>query len=266
MRKKDACVFACLSFSALFLTKQLAFSSQVPQTYAQELSATDIAFSIPVSVPVQEGDLICVEKEGFKPCTNIYDSALYGVVTASPAAFMGNTPTESSVLLVTKGKAFARVSTQNGKIAAGDLLTSSKVAGVGQKADRNGFVLGTALEAFDAEDPNATGTVATTISIHNATAFSDEKNNLLETIKQALASPTITPLASLRYVLAFTITLISFTLGFVYFGRVTKAGVEAVGRNPLASRMIQLTVMFQLILTAVIMLSGLVIAYLILSL
>ncbi|KKU82490.1 MAG: hypothetical protein UY11_C0046G0010, partial [Candidatus Amesbacteria bacterium GW2011_GWC2_47_8] len=41
---------------------------------------------------------------------------------------------------------------------------------------------------------------------------------------------------------------------------------EAVGRNPLAGRLIQLSVVLNLLLTALIMGSGLVIAYLILVL
>ena len=92
------------------------------------------------------------------------------------------------------------------------------------------------------------------------------KGNLLETVRQALLSPTLTPLASLRYVLASIMAVGAFILGFWYFGRVAKTGVEAIGRNPLAGRTIQLGVILNLLLTGVIMASGLVVAYLILVL
>jgi len=62
------------------------------------------------------------------------------------------------------------------------------------------------------------------------------------------------------------IVLISFTIGFVYFGRVTTRGVEALGRNPLASRTIQLNLALNLAFMIVIILVGLGIGYLILIL
>jgi hypothetical protein len=71
-------------------------------------------------------------------------------------------------------------------------------------------------------------------------------------------------LASLRYLLAIIVAVMAFGLGFVYFGRVAKGGVEALGRNPLAGRAIQLSVLMNLILTVAIMVGGLVLAYIIL--
>jgi F0F1-type ATP synthase membrane subunit c/vacuolar-type H+-ATPase subunit K len=52
----------------------------------------------------------------------------------------------------------------------------------------------------------------------------------------------------------------------IYFGKASRAGIEAVGRNPLAKRVIQLTVVMNIVLTIVIVLVGLAIAYLILIL
>jgi F0F1-type ATP synthase membrane subunit c/vacuolar-type H+-ATPase subunit K len=60
--------------------------------------------------------------------------------------------------------------------------------------------------------------------------------------------------------------IISFTLGMIYFGRASRTGIEAVGRNPLAKRVIQLTIFLNIVLTIVIVMVGLAIAYLILIL
>ena len=60
--------------------------------------------------------------------------------------------------------------------------------------------------------------------------------------------------------------LIAFTLGMIYFGRSSRAGIEAIGRNPLAKRVIQFTVFMNIVLTIVIVIVGLAIAYLILIL
>lgn len=237
------------------------------QTAHAQIDASSLAVAVPLQENLEPGSIICISQNNYKACNTAFDSGMYGVVTATPAAALAPDVLEDKTkLVVSKGKTAVRVSTLNGKIAAGDLITSSPTAGVGQRANQNGYVLGVALEPFDADDPTAVGTIVTSINVSQTTSFTDTRNNLLYVLKQALASPTLTPLASLRYVLAFSIALIAFVLGFIYFGRVTKAGVEAIGRNPLAGRMIEATVVFHILLTIAIVLVGLGIAYLILIL
>jgi F0F1-type ATP synthase membrane subunit c/vacuolar-type H+-ATPase subunit K len=167
-------------------------------------------------------------------------------------------------LAVQSGDAIVRVSTVNGAIEVGDLITSSEMPGVGQKATVNGFVLGLALEAYGSTDPNDIGEILVSLNIHPSSSFVGSRTNLVANIRQALSSPVVAPLDSFRYLLAFIIAIISFALGFVYFGRVVRTGVEAIGRNPLASRMIQVTVLINIVITIVIVLTGLVVALLIL--
>jgi hypothetical protein len=102
------------------------------------------------------------------------------------------------------------------------------------------------------------------INIHPSSSFVGSRSNLVANIRQALSSPIVSPLDSLRYLLAFIIAIISFALGFIYFGRVVRTGVEAIGRNPLASRIIQATIFVNILITIVIVLTGLAIAVLIL--
>ncbi len=108
------------------------------------------------------------------------------------------------------------------------------------------------------------GKISLAIDIKPAIIATSSRNNLIESLRQALLAPTLTPLASLRYLLAILIAVSAFVLGFVYFGRVARQGVESLGRNPLASRTIQLNVIINLILTVVIMAGGLILAYVIL--
>ncbi len=244
----------------------IKLTNNIPRAQAQ-ISSSDLAVSIPINQTLPEGSVVCINQAGFKACDIGFDAGMYGVVTSTPAAALIPAVTlQNTQLVVNRGKTVVRVSTQNGKIAAGDLLTSSSTAGVAQRANQNGYVLGVALEPYDSANPKTVGTIIASINVFQTTSFTDVKNNLIYVIKQALASPTLTPLASLRYVLAFTIALVAFVLGFMYFGRVTKAGVEAIGRNPLAGRMIEFTVIFHIALTAIIVLVGLAIAYLILIL
>ena len=190
-------------------------------------------------------------------CNMAYDGNIYGVYVAEPALALENLSLTDAKTVATSGKAYVRVSDANGQVKKGDYVTSSDKEGVGQKATKSGYVMGTALE--DAEVGESKVLVA--IAAKQAFVTLSTKGNLLETIKDAILSPTLTPLASLRYILAAIMASAAFILGFWYFGRVAKSGVEAVGRNPLAGRLIQFSVILNLILTALIMGSGLVIAY-----
>ena len=172
----------------------------------------------------------------------------------------------SARLVMQKGDVLVRVSSQNGNIEVGDLVTTSTVPGVAKKATSNGFILGLALEAYASDDSETTGNILVSINIHPTSSFVGDRANLVANIRQALSAPVIAPLASLRYLLAFIIAILAFALGFLYFGRVVKSGVEAVGRNPLASRVIQITVIINILITLVIVVTGLAIALLILIL
>lgn len=271
-------------FTALFLAAR--FTSQLHPLQAQtttntattsgtnsDVTSSDIAISVPISDNADSADLICNGAKGYQKCDLPYSNDMFGVLTAVPAGAMdiGNADAASTSagvnkLLVSRGKTLVRVTAANGPIKTGDLVTSSTVPGVAQLAKENGFVLGEALEDYNPSDPKQVQIIAVSLGIRSVTIFSDSRNNLLKFVKQALSAPTLTPLASLRYVLAFTITVISFTLGFVYFGRTSKTGIEAIGRNPLAGRLIEATVVVHILLTIAIVGSGIFIAYIILIL
>ena len=253
-----------LMIGLFFICGEVFFIKTAPIVHA-DFSATEIAGPITTTSSTNDGTVMCSSQKGYVPCTKAYDSSMYGVITATPAAEI-TTNLAGDKLVVSHGTALVRVSTANGKIKIGDFLTSSTVLGVAQFAARNGYVLGTALEAYDSPNKTQVGTIFVSLDIFPMTSVADSRNNLLETIKEALQSPTLTPLASLRYILAFAIALIAFTLGFVYFGRVSKAGVEAIGRNPLAGKLIEFTVVVHIILTIAIVIVGLVVSYLILVL
>lgn len=226
----------------------------------------DVSSGVAVSVvvtgdQVEDGQIICSTSEGNELCNLDYDSTILGVVSTDPATFIENKALEGSFPMFTSGKVFVRVNNDNGNINVGDFITSSKTPGVGQKATRSGYVVGSALQTYDG---SGEGKILASIGIRPAIVTEGIRGNLLETLRDGLASVYLTPLNALRYILAMIVTIVAFTLGFMYFGRVAKTGVEAVGRNPLASRAIHLSVVFNVVLTVVIMGAGLALAYLIL--
>lgn len=248
---------ACLLVIVLFFLLSLNIA------HAQ-VDSLGVAIPVVPTEEVQNGDIICSHEGGLDLCRQDYDQSMYGVIVESPPVSLESSDLPEAPLAVQSGDVIVRVSTSNGPISAGDLITTSQNPGVGMRASVNGFVLGIALEDYQVEDEAVIGEILVSLNVHPTSSFVGSRSNLVANIRQALSSPIVSPLDSLRYLLAFIIAIISFALGFIYFGRVVRTGVEAIGRNPLASRMIQATVLVNIVITIVIVLTGLAVALLIL--
>lgn len=244
------------------LTLLITSACFVPIVKAQ-LTSSDIATSAVMIENVENGDIVCTVEGGNKKCDLSYNPSMYGVVTATPAAAIVDESLEGSRLVVTKGVAEVKVSSINGAINEGDFITSSQIPGVGMKATLGGYFLGVALEGYSSETP---GIIQVMVNIHPAAASSNVRGNLVQLLRQGTSVPLFNPLDSFRYLLAILIVLISFSLGLIYFGRASTKGLEAIGRNPLARRVIQLTILLNVSLTLIIIGVGIGIAYLILIL
>lgn len=255
--------YTAFILSALFLIAAGLFPIS---TYAQNQSVGTAVSILIIDKNVKDGNIIAATPKGYGMTATAYDSNMYGVYTESPAIFLQNTADTQTKPVTTSGKAKVLVSSIGGNIKKNDFITTSTISGVGQKATRNGMVLGTALEDYSNSNQNASGQILVAISPHFNASFADNKTNVLEVLRNASDPTTLTQATSLRYVLAAGIVLISFAIGFIYFGRVTSSGVEALGRNPLASRMIQLNLILNLVLMVVIIGVGLGIGYMILIL
>ncbi len=237
-----------------------------PLAYAQNTSAgTAVSISI-IDKNAKDGSIIISTPKGFGLSSATYDTNMYGVLTQSPAVYLQNSSDTTLKPVTSSGKVYVLVSSINGNIKKNDFITTSTIAGVGQKATRNGMVLGTALEDYSNSNQKITAKILVAVNPHFNASFADTKTNVLEVLRNASDPTTLTQATSLRYVVAAGIVLVAFAIGFIYFGRVTSSGVEALGRNPLASRTIQLSLVFNLVLMIVVILVGLGIGYMILIL
>ncbi len=251
-------IFKAALITAILLSANIEVKAQ---------ATSGIAFNITIAdSEAKESDIICGSADGFIRCKSEYDPQIHGVVTENPAVSLEAAADEETRLIVTSGIAKVRVSANNGNISKGSLITSSNTSGVGQLASRNGYVLGTAIDEFSSDNQEDTSLINVAINIHPAAGLAGPRSDLLQVLRQGLQAPLFEPLASLRYILAAAIILMAFTLGFIYFGRVARTGVEAIGRNPLASRIIQFSVILHILITIVIILAGLGMAYLVLIL
>ncbi len=230
-------------------------------------STYDFAISVPIlDSSVEEGSILSYVDGEYILSIEAYDNNIFGIVSHNPALYLEDRNLETYVLVGSKGEMDVRVSTKNGEITKGDYLTSSEIPGVAQKADKSGRVLGIALDDYSSSDPNEIGLIVTYVDIKAHLKQESLTENLLTVISDGLSSAFLTPLASLRYIMALIVTAITFAIAFLSFSRLTSRGVEALGRNPLAGSSIKSVIIFNFILTFIIIASGLAIAYLILVL
>lgn len=255
-------------FSFMAMAFSFCFLAGTNVIYA---TSSDISSGIAVSLPVQgsnvrDGSIVTSTNKGYFLAKQPYDPAIYGVVSLSPAVSFEKSP-NSYYPVISSGKAYVMVSSENGAIKTGDFITSSKIPGVGMLASQDGYILGTALEDYTSSNPRATGSILVAINPRYTTAVSygSKGVNLLLNIRSAASSPFLSPLTSLRYLLAVAVTAGSFLFGFLHFGRFGKTGIEALGRNPYKAKVISFGIAANIFFTFVFIVSGLFLAYIILT-
>ena len=205
-----------------------------------------IGFTVKVeNADVVDGDIVSFSDNTYRLSTAAHDTNMLGVVSMNPAITVG-TVSSDGVPVVSSGHAYVRVSTVNGAIKSGDLITTSIIPGIGTKSEGFGQILGIALADFTDGDPERIGKIPVSVNVRTHTPFTQF---------------TSSPFDAIRYILAFIIAAGSIIIGFVYFGKVARIGVEALGRNPLAGRLIEFGVFLNLFLTLGIIAIGIIIAY-----
>lgn len=239
-----------LALSSLPLLAQTDKVSDVSQPIP---STAEVGEGIGIPVPVadddvEEGDIISFSSGAYRLSDQPYDSAMFGVVSLDPALSIGSAPKEGEVPVMSNGRARVRVSSINGIIRSGDYVTTSLIPGIGAKGDGFGYVVGIALEDWGDSNQEHIGTIALALNIHPVTP---------------LTRIAAKPLETLRYLLAFIVAASAIIAGLIYFGKVARSGVEALGRNPLAARTIEFGIFLNLALTVGIIIIGLTISYLI---
>jgi len=105
---------------------------------------------------LEAGDVVKIssfeEDKPFIAKTNTsYEKTLLGVVSTDPYDIFGDVylDRDNAKPIALAGRVPTKVSTENGPIRIGDLLTSSRTAGVAMKATEPGLIIGMALENFD---------------------------------------------------------------------------------------------------------------------
>lgn len=259
------CFFFCFVFTVFLVPVGQTFA-QTAQEAAEGLGSLGIARIIEVAdKDVKDGSIISSPdgEKGAKLTAIAYDPQVIGVV-ARDAAILIETKSEG-VPVISTGAVYVLVSAKNGAIKKGDLLTSSTIPGVAVKADKDGYVIGTALEDAD-PDPNQVDKIAADINLHYFNSKPTFPGTLSDIFKIVLLPTRDGPTAIFKYIVAALVVIASIVLGFMSFGRTAAKGVEALGRNPAASKIIHLGIIFNVTIVVVIIAAGLLIGFLILRL
>ncbi len=200
---------------------------------------------------IEDGSIVVSTLDGLYLSRYPYDPSVSGIISINSAIVLG-AKDETNVPLLTKGNVSVRVSTINGPVLKGDPITSSNIPGVAMKATRAGMSIGTALEDYNATDPNAVGKVLVLVDVHYYNPSGE----------QDVDSSSATLDAWLRTSMATILALATTVVGFIFFGKFAVKGVESLGRNPLASNTIKVGIILQGLLFIALIAVGYFVSYL----
>lgn len=233
----------------LFLTSLIALLlGPVVAVKAQQIN--QVAYNVEISDPEAEsGDIVSIQDSQYSLSQIEYDQGLYGVIYIDAEVTLG-TVTATTRPVVTNGEVLTKVSKAGGQIKAGDLITTSKDKGVGQKATKSGHVLGKALKDFpNSEDSGETGLIPVLvnvnynqISLQSETLTSQGIDQVAKKVSSSIVSGNIPEL--LKYIFALLLGAISFFVGLSHFVRSNRSAVDAIARNPMAKVDIQRQLVF----------------------
>lgn len=252
-----------LTIALSLIISVLVFLHSFSAVLAQDLTTMGIAQDFPISgEDVKSGHIVSLSSKGYVISTFAYDPSMIGVVSTFPA--IGITTDDGTNLYQVVSTGIANVLVSGGPIAVGDLITSSTTPGVGMKADKSGFILGSAQEAFNPQSPNEIGTIQVSLTLRYIISGSTNAV-VLKSLKDIVSFSTIAAIESpteiFRYVLAGFILLATTAFSIFTFGRNASLGIEALGRNPRAGQKIILGIMINVITSVSILAVGLAAAY-----
>lgn len=214
---------------------------------------------------ITDGSIISFSSTGYVLSKITYDPLMIGVVTTTPAVAIVE-DVSNAYPVVSSGNTNVDVTGATGPIKKGDLITTSATPGYGEKADRSGYVVGTALQDFPGKTANDIGKIGVSVNIHYFATKPKTQASLFDVFNLAAIATYEEPTVVFKYFAALLIVAFSFIFGFWFFGRAANRGIEAIGRNPLAGKTIQMGILMNVVISIAIIMAGLVVSFFVLRL
>ena len=242
---------------------------------AQDVFSLGIAENIVVTGQnIEEGSVITLFDGQYQLSTEKYDTNVFGVVNQTPAVeftYTDDTLLENTTPVISKGTAIVRVAAQNGAIEVGDRLTTSETPGVAMIANKSGYTIGVAQEAYNPTDANAEGLIIATLDIRYTLSGSNQESSkvqaqLRDVFNLSAIAALEDPTDVFKYVLAAFILVGSIAFSFLVFGRSAQNSILALGRNPLASRAISMGMLLNIMMSIIVIVSGVATAWFVINL
>ena len=146
---------------------------------------------------LEGGDLVELDPNlmaGVQKTSHAQNMSVLGVVSTKPSKVIGGRGGEgaSGVPIALTGRAPIKVSTMNGEIEKGDLLTTSPIPGVAMKATDEGYMVGRALAEYKGEGVGSVlSFVATQYANPNTSEFGSNKTGVVLFSKNFTKEPTV---------------------------------------------------------------------------
>ncbi len=218
---------------------------------------------------IRYGSIVSADESQNFLSQEAYDKNMMGVVVEKPALEINSgNGSGKTYPVMAEGTVPVLISGENGPIEKGDRITSSSVTGIGMKATKTGFTLGTAQANHTLQSKEETTTIPVYLNIkftygEDSPASEVISQRLLNMVSLSTIAAIEEPKEILRHTIAGLVVLSCISFSFFTFGKVVRNGVEGVARNPLSKNSIIFSMIFNLIINLVIVGAGLGAAYII---
>ncbi|HTE22668.1 MAG TPA: hypothetical protein VK674_06530 [Candidatus Limnocylindria bacterium] len=208
---------------------------------------------------------------------------MHGVVVNPNDAAVTLSGEGEKVFVATRGRQEVLVSTENGGLKEGDLITVSALSGVGMKAGAvQPLIIGRATEAFDGssqvvgtarikdssggEREVRLGRVEAEINIGKNPLLKSEEPNMPEFLRRVSEAVAGKPVDAVRVYLGMVVFFITTIVsGSLLYGGV-RSGLISIGRNPLSKKLIIRGMLQVIVAGLIIFILGVFAVYLLLKL
>lgn len=234
---------------------------------------------------LSDGALVSLEANNYQAvqmATVDNRSLLAGVAVKPERALVAITDGSNKVQVVSSGSVALQVSTANGAIRAGDVLTVSPISGVAMKATSAGRVIGVAQQDFSA-DPGEekspieltnsnnqkeivqVGKIVVNVSIEDWSPGGQPNSPILNNLRNFLGNAAGRPVSNSQAVISMGIMILAvFASGTILYSAVSSS-IHSIGRNPLSKGIIRRSLFVMLSLSTIVIIGAVSAVFLILG-